>query len=68
MLALLVLSLVVEEAVEVLDPSVVELAVLLDQQDIDSRHVFGLFADVVNNHPLIPPKNVDGQVVLPINS
>ena len=67
-LALLVLALVVEEAVEVLDPSVVELAVLLDQQDIDPRHVFELYADVVNNHPLIPPKDVDGQVVLPLNS
>ena len=68
MLAVLVLAPVVKKALEVADPGVVELGVLLDQQDIDPRHVFGLFADVVNNHPLIPPKDVDGQVVSPLDS
>ena len=57
------LALVVEQAIEVLDPGVVEFASLFNQQQFDPWHVFGLFADVVNNHPLIPPKDIDGQVV-----
>ena len=67
-LALLVFAPVVEHAVEVLDPGVVEFTSLFNQQQVDPWHVFGLLADVVNNHPLIPPKDVDGQVVLPLNS
>ena len=47
------LALVVEQAIEVLDPGVVEFASLLNQQQVDPWHVFGLFADVVNNQPLI---------------
>ena len=67
-LALLVLAPVVAQAVEVLDPGVVEFTSLFNQQQVDPWHVFGLLADVVNNHPLIPPKDVDGQVVLPLSS
>ena len=57
-LALLVLALVVKKAFEVADPDVIELGVLLDQQDIDPRHVFGLFADVVTITPLSHPKTL----------
>ena len=67
-LAVTALALVTEQAIEVLDPGVVEFASLFNQQQVDPWHVFGLFADVVNNHPLIPPKDVDGQVVLLLNS
>ena len=67
-LAVIALALVVEQAIEVLDPGVVEFTDLFNQQQVDLWHVFGLFADVVNNHPLIPPKDVDGQVVLPLHS
>ena len=66
--AVTALALVVEQVIEVLDPGVMEFASLFNQQRVDPWHVFGLFADVVNNHPLIPPKDVDGQVVLPLNS
>ena len=67
-LALLVLALVVEQAVEALDPGVVEFTSHFNRQQVDPWHVFGLLADVVNNLPLIPPKDVDGQVVLPLSS
>ena len=67
-LAVAAFVLVVEQAIEVLDSGVVEFASLFNQQQVDPCHNFGLFADVVNNHPLIPPKDVDGQVVLPLNS
>ena len=68
MFALFVLAPVVEQAVEVLDPGVVEFSSLFNQQQVAPWHVFGLFADVMNKHPLIPPKDVDGQVVLPLSS
>ena len=67
-LAVTALALVVEKAIEVLDPGVVEFTSLFNQQQVDPWHIFGLFADVANNHPLIPPKDIDGQVVLPLNS
>ena len=56
--AVTALALVVEQAIEVLDPGVVEFASLFNQQQVDPWHVFGLFADVVNNHPLSHPKTL----------
>ena len=58
--AVTALALVEEQAIKVLDPGVVEFTSLFNQQQDDPWHVFGLFADVV--------KDVDGQVVLPLNS
>ena len=62
-LALLVLALVTEKAVEVFDPGVVEFAGLLDQQKIDSGHSLRLGAKSVNIHALIPTKYDNGQVI-----
>ena len=67
--ALLILILVVEKAVKVADPGVVEFTSLFNQQQVDPWYLLRLLADVVNNHPLFPPEDVDGQVVvLSLNS
>ena len=63
-LAVTTLALVVEQAIEVLDPGVVEFASLFNQQQVDTWHVLLLLADVVNDHSLVPAEDVDGQVVL----
>ena len=63
-LAVTTLALVVEQVIEVLDPGVVEFASLFNQQQVDPWHVLRLLADVVNDHPLVPAEDVDGQVVL----
>ena len=63
-LAVTTLALVVEQATEVLDPGVVEFASLFKQQQVDPWHVLRLLADVVNDHPLVPAEDVDGQVIL----
>ena len=57
-LPFLVLALVIEEAVEVFDPGVVEFAGFLNEQQIDAGHVFRPIAEVVYNHPLVPAKYV----------
>ena len=59
-----VLALVIKQVFEVLHPGIVELAGLFNQPQIDSRHVFSLFAEVVCNHPLIPAKGFNCQIVL----
>ena len=43
-LALFVLALIVEEAVEVLDPGVVKFAGLFNQQHVDPRYLLWLLA------------------------
>ena len=65
--ALPMLALVIEEAVEVLDPGVVELARFLNQQHIDPGLHFWLLAEVVYDHPLVPTEYVDGKVVLALH-
>ena len=62
-LALLVLALVSEKAVEVFDQGVVKFAGLFNQQKIDSGHSLRLGAESVNIHDLIPTKYVNGQVI-----
>ena len=57
-----VFVLVVEEAVEVFDPGVVELTRFLNQQQIDPGILFWLFGDVVHYHSLVPAEHVDGKV------
>ena len=57
-LALLVLALVTEKAVEVFDPGAVEFAGHLAQQKIDSRHSLQLRDESVNIYALIPTKYV----------
>ena len=59
-LALLVLALIVEEAVEVLDPGVVKFAGLFNQQHVDSRYLLWLLAKAVNSDALIPTKYANG--------
>ena len=66
-LLLSVFTLVIEKAVEVLNPGVVKFAGLLNQQQIDPGLLFWLLAYVVNYHPLVPPEYVDGKVVLALN-
>ena len=62
-LALLVLALVTEKAVEVFDPCVVKFAGLFNQQQIYAGHFIRLGAEPVNSHALIPTKYVNGQVI-----
>ena len=57
----------VEEAVEVLDPGVVKFSGLLYQQQVCPGHVFRLFADVVYNDTFILAKDIYCQVVLTLN-
>ena len=57
-LALPVLAPIEEEAVEVLDPGVVEFIGLLNQQQVDAGHAGGLFAEVVDNYPFFQPKKL----------
>ena len=66
-LALSVLALIVEKAVEVLYPGVVEFAGILNQQQVDAGHVGRLFAEVMDNYFFFPAKDVDGQVILFLN-
>ena len=66
-LLLSVFALVIEEAVEVLDPGVVKFAGLLNQQQIGPGHVFWLLAEAVYDHPLVPTEHVDGEVVLALH-
>ena len=62
-LAPAVLTLVIEEAIEVLDPGEVMLTGFLDQQQIYAGHSIRLGAELVNSHALIPTKYVNGQVI-----
>ena len=66
-LLLSVFALVIEEAVEVLDPGVVELTRFLNQQQIEPGLLFWLLAYVVYDHPLVPAEYVDGKVVLALH-
>ena len=57
-LALPMLALVIEEAVEVLNPGVVKFTGLLNQQQIDPGLLFWLLAEAMHDHPLVPPEYV----------
>ena len=63
-LALPVLSLIVEEAVEVLDPGEVKFAGHFNQQQIYPWYLLWLLAEAVDSDGLVPAKYVDGQVTL----
>ena len=67
-LALLVLALVTEKAVEVFDPCVVKFAGLFNLQQIYAGHFIWLSAEPVNSHALIPTKYVNGQVIQLLHS
>ena len=62
-LALFVLALIVEEAVEVLDPGVVKFAGLFNQLHVDPRYLLWLLAKAVDSDALVPTKYVNGQVI-----
>ena len=64
MLALPVLALLVEEAVEVLDPGVVKFAGHFNQQQIVPWYLLWLLAEAVDSYALVPAKYIDGQVTL----
>ena len=59
-LVLPVLALIVEEAVEALDPVVVKFVGLFNQQEIDSGRSLRLGAEPENSNALIPTKYVNG--------
>ena len=63
-LALLVLALIVEEAVEALDPGVVKFAGRFNQQHVDLRFLLWLLAKAVDSDALVPTEYIDGQVIL----
>ena len=65
-LALPVLALIEEEAVEVLDPGVVKFSGLFNQQHVDPRYLLWLLAVDIN--ALVPAKYIDGQVLCFSNS
>ena len=56
-LALSVLVLIIEKAVEVLYPGEVEFADILNQQQVDAGHVSRLFAAVMDNYHFFPAKD-----------
>ena len=63
-LALPVLALIVDEAVEVLDPGVVKFAGLFNQQHVDPRYPLWPLAKAVDRYTLDPTEYIDGQVIL----
>ena len=63
-LALPVLALIVEEAVEVLDPGVVKFAGHFNQQQIDPWYLLWLLAEAADCDLLVPAKSIDGHVTL----
>ena len=63
-LALLVLSLIVEEMVEVLDIGVVKYAGLFNQQHVDPRYLLWLLAKAVDSDAFFPTEYIGGQVIL----
>ena len=63
-LALPVLALIVEEAVEVLDPGVLKFAGIFNQQHVDPRYLLWLLAKAVDSDALVPTECIDGQVIL----
>ena len=63
-LALTVLALIVEEAVEVLDPGVVKFAGHFNQQQVDPWYLLRLLAEAVGSYALVPAKYIDGQLTL----
>ena len=67
MFTLVVLTFLKQQTVEILDPSVVKLACLFNQQEVDPGHVHMLLTELVNSHALVPSKDIDGQIVLPFN-
>ena len=62
-LALLVLTLIVEEPVEILDPGIVKLTGLFKQQHVDPRYLLWLLAKAVDSDALVPAKYANGQVI-----
>ena len=66
-LALLVLALIVEEAVEVLDPGVVKFAGHFNQQQVDPWYLLWLLAEAMDSDALVPAKYIEGQVTLLLN-
>ena len=67
-LALLMLTLIVQKPAEVLVPGVVELTGLLSQQQVDVGHVGRLFAEVMAYDTLIPAEDIDGKVIPFLNT
>ena len=63
-LALPVLVLIVEEAVEVLDPGVENFAGHFNQQQVDPWYLLWLLAEAVDSDALVQAKYTDGQVTL----
>ena len=63
-LALPVLALIVEEAIEVLDQDVVKFAGLFNQQHVDPRYLLWLLAKAADSDALVPTNYIDGQVIL----
>ena len=63
-LALPVLALVVEEAVAVFDPGVVEFAGHFNQQQVDPWYPLYLLAEVVDSDALVPAKYINDKVTL----
>ena len=66
-LALLMLTLIIQKAVEVLDSGVVEFTGLLNHQQVDAGHADRLLAEVVDYDTVIPAEDVDGQFILFLN-
>ena len=55
------LALIVEEAVEVLDPGVVKFAGLFNQQHVDPRYLLWLLAKAADSDALVPTEYIHGQ-------
>ena len=66
-LAFPVFALIIQKAVKVIYPFVVEFAGILNPQQVDAGHVGRLFAEMMDNYPFFPAKDVDGQVILFLN-
>ena len=60
MFAPVVLALVIQQSIKVLNPSIVKLTCLFNQQEVDPGHARVLLTEFVNDHALVPAKDVDG--------
>ena len=62
-----VVALVIQQSIKVRDPSVVELAGLFNQQEVDPGHVLVLLTELVDDDALVPSEDVDGYIILSFN-
>ena len=63
-LAMVILGLIIQQVIDVLDPGMVNLFYLFNQQEVDPRHIYMLLAEPVKDHTHVPPEYTECSTVL----